>query len=1527
MSTGQYRSAAVTFLGFAFFSTSPRPTRAGMEDAQLLPMGDLELTPSPTLMASGLADDTGDISMDGGGVPGLDDLVFDGVTDGVPFPGSEPGMDDPDPDDGDAVGDITIEDPLPFANDGEASTVAGTKREASSDISGAPTPKRQRVFSTTAQGDPIGAKLSEAERRAVLHADPIARTVESNRVFCVECKKWVKLGDGVRFRIKHWAGHCALVHKRDRETASMLVSRGVQAAAEAAAAHAAALVAMREAGEEEARKRAAAAVAAANLPVPLEPSGTSTPRTGGGIGAGKAKVMPTRSVYETRATGRPLLDPRVPPRYNYEDEITEPYYFSDSDDAPEPSLPLRLRKPSNTWYTARRAFPPPNPTFLPSDVDPPRRLSARELRFEAMAHDSEGEDEDAYVPDREGQGPFLNPKLKVPVRRRRQILGRPGMEEWEWEEEEDEQGVYEPYPQREPADDRSRREREVDQPEQANGADDQEQELGRGSSAAVDESLVAPAGDDSMDVDGAEKGEEAREEDVEKEAAVEPVPNDAPADAPPTDAAAPTATIASNNAAADTPEADVGAATPSDERADSTQPTASNGKDKGKEKEKEEQWMDLDPPPTPPGMGLSLGLSLGDISFGGDNTNDGFGTPDVIARDVPLTLQPPRRITARELAMREPLRLLEPWDIPRLPMRLLRKPGFAPDPVRPLLASAPMPAPTNYATRPPVRPRLTADEQHQRDVRRAELQRDPDVRAISVDAVQCNGCGKWFKLSADLYTASRWYGPKGHKKKCLYLGGGGVDFAPSAPSAPVLRSAPVAVPAPAPPPVRVPPPAPPKLQKPAKQQAAPAAASSASTDERTDEQWRKDKRVRRVEGDRVQCADCGKWLFKPNFDGHVATRCRPTKGALAAAQAAAAAAAVTEKPKASTSTSSKPIEPVHVQPSGSRLPAPPRQVEIVNVTSTSTSSRAVVPIPTQRVEQPKTKTEDVATEVPPAESMAPPPVPAAKKVQKRVSQAALKAATSTAQLAAQRRVELKRDPMVREVTADSVQCDACGVWVKLGDALYAGHKWDGRMGHKARCPELAKKAKKDEPKKKDKPKQEDFYIPAELKDDKRIRQFDGDYVQCNHCGKWLVQENWTPHIESRCSRLRKSGKQKGGTASSSKSVEPIDVSDESSLSDVDDDFVPPVSPAVSTSGKGKERLSLRRLSTSKPSASTPLSSKKPESSSAKESTSSDPPPAKSPTVATKPPSVRLTVNPPPPPAAPPPVTEPAPLPQPEDNAAPAPTAAPAPAPAREPSLPPPPPPQQTTSKLSKSQSIPGLSSDPTPTSDYQLLRKRLLESPAVRQVEGERLQCNYCGKWLLIERWDGHIEGRCRHKNNAPGSATPGAEGSSASGSGQELAQMPFSKEVIAAANQAPGRTLTSEEKDAIAQKILKETIAGRVAELEADPDVKEIGEGTVLCGMCDQWVKLSNHMYAAHRWFGPNGHKAKCPSRSKSRAHRPAPPPAAPATPSASTSAPAQAQAPASPPKLKFVNTYGAKDEDAMDVDGLMSVEDLLRS
>ncbi|EJD37420.1 hypothetical protein AURDEDRAFT_173494 [Auricularia subglabra TFB-10046 SS5] len=89
---------------------------------------------------------------------------------------------------------------LPFADAGipPAPNPLKRPRSASPAAGDATEAKRVKIDYT----NPAQVKLTEAERRAVLGADPIACTVESNLVFCVECKKRVKL---VRFRIKHWA--------------------------------------------------------------------------------------------------------------------------------------------------------------------------------------------------------------------------------------------------------------------------------------------------------------------------------------------------------------------------------------------------------------------------------------------------------------------------------------------------------------------------------------------------------------------------------------------------------------------------------------------------------------------------------------------------------------------------------------------------------------------------------------------------------------------------------------------------------------------------------------------------------------------------------------------------------------------------------------------------------------------------------------------------------------------------------------------------------------------------------------------------------------------------------------------------------------------------------------------------------------------------------------------------------------------------------------------------------------------------
>lgn len=49
--------------------------------------------------------------------------------------------------------------------------------------------------------------------------------------------------------------------------------------------------------------------------------------------------------------------------------------------------------------------------------------------------------------------------------------------------------------------------------------------------------------------------------------------------------------------------------------------------------------------------------------------------------------------------------------------------------------------------------------------------------------------------------------------------------------------------------------------------------------EPTDEELLRDRRVRTVDAERVQCNECGKWLFKPNWEGHINFRCNPVRSA------------------------------------------------------------------------------------------------------------------------------------------------------------------------------------------------------------------------------------------------------------------------------------------------------------------------------------------------------------------------------------------------------------------------------------------------------------------------------------------------------------------------------------------------------------------------------------------------------------------------------------------------------------------------
>jgi hypothetical protein len=54
---------------------------------------------------------------------------------------------------------------------------------------------------------------------------------------------------------------------------------------------------------------------------------------------------------------------------------------------------------------------------------------------------------------------------------------------------------------------------------------------------------------------------------------------------------------------------------------------------------------------------------------------------------------------------------------------------------------------------------------------------------------------------------------------------------------------------------------------------------------------------------------------------------------------------------------------------------------------------------------------------------------------------------------------------------------------------------------------------------KKRPTQADFVVPRELEGNPNIRKFDGDYLQCNGCGKWIVMDRFEFHTKEKCPRM------------------------------------------------------------------------------------------------------------------------------------------------------------------------------------------------------------------------------------------------------------------------------------------------------------------------------------------------------------------------------------------------------------------------
>ncbi|KAH7107501.1 hypothetical protein BKA62DRAFT_764899 [Auriculariales sp. MPI-PUGE-AT-0066] len=171
------------------------------------------------------------------------------------------------------------------------------------------------------------------------------------------------------------------------------------------------------------------------------------------------------------------------------------------------------------------------------------------------------------------------------------------------------------------------------------------------------------------------------------------------------------------------------------------------------------------------------------------------------------------------------------------------------------------------------------------DDRRRVIENDPDVRESRPDAVLCNMCSKWIKLSnTQPYAFGNWSGQKGHKIRCrernphktrdfsFNPGGNGPGAIarslkqyqfedPDDDTFIPTRKLPLKVP--------------PK-QASAFKPTAPGVRSSsrvASIAAQAEAALREDPRVRSVQEGRAQCNGCGKWVKVNNFTEHSKYRC------------------------------------------------------------------------------------------------------------------------------------------------------------------------------------------------------------------------------------------------------------------------------------------------------------------------------------------------------------------------------------------------------------------------------------------------------------------------------------------------------------------------------------------------------------------------------------------------------------------------------------------------------------------------------
>ncbi|KAH7099084.1 hypothetical protein BKA62DRAFT_710847 [Auriculariales sp. MPI-PUGE-AT-0066] len=197
--------------------------------------------------------------------------------------------------------------------------------------------------------------LSEHQRWHILSVDPLVKSIANFQIKCNLCDKWIQLGSGgIRYRIRHWFGHIERRHKRSSIEIQNVVRLGLDNAATQTTG-----APPKNPPSSGSQAPAAADEQGSSSKASQPPSRSSSQRPG----SSSEVVVPAYVIAAAAAKES------TPKKYNYHDEIPEPFVFPDSDNTPPPVPPPRFRRAEVERAAAARKG-----KTVVREMMPPRRI-------------------------------------------------------------------------------------------------------------------------------------------------------------------------------------------------------------------------------------------------------------------------------------------------------------------------------------------------------------------------------------------------------------------------------------------------------------------------------------------------------------------------------------------------------------------------------------------------------------------------------------------------------------------------------------------------------------------------------------------------------------------------------------------------------------------------------------------------------------------------------------------------------------------------------------------------------------------------------------------------------------------------------------------------------------------------------------------------------------------------------------------------------------------------------------------------